>query len=94
MDLDQLFCPHSGRVIERIDGTIKAILLTNSKPEGHMSKSKKGLTRRTFLKGLPIGLLGALAIGIVGSTLLRSTARKRPPLFREGSIFTPRDEQS
>ena len=61
---------------------------------GHMSKSKKGLTRRTFLKGLPIGVLGALAIGIVGGTLLKSTAEKRPPLFKEGSIFTPRDEQS
>ena len=54
--------------------------------------SKKGISRRTFLKGIPIGMLGAFAIGVFGSRILSSSAKRRLPKFKKGSIFTPRDQ--
>ena len=53
---------------------------------------KKGISRRTFLKGVPIGMLGAFAVGVFGSRMLSSSAKRRLPRFKKGSIFTPRDQ--
>ncbi len=53
---------------------------------------QKGISRRTFLKGIPIGMLGAFAIGVFGSRILSSSAKRRLPKFKKGSIFTPRDQ--
>ena len=47
-------------------------------------------SRRDFLKGLPIGVAGAFAVSMVVGRLPSFLARRRrPPVFREGSIFTP-----
>ena len=53
---------------------------------------QKGISRRTFLKGIPIVMLGAFAIGVFGSRILSSSAKGRLPKFKKGSIFTPRDQ--
>ena len=55
------------------------------------SERKKFFSRRTFLKGLPIGILGAAAISIVGSRMVASALNRRPPLSKKGSIFSPKD---
>ena len=52
---------------------------------------KKGFSRRTFLKGLPIGMLGAAAISIVGSRMISSASKRKLPVAKKGSIFSPRD---
>ena len=59
---------------------------------GNSEIKQKGISRRTFLKGVPIGMLGALAIGVFGSRILSSSANRRLPRFKKGSIFTPRDQ--
>lgn len=49
--------------------------------------SRRGYTRRQFLKGVPLGITGAVvATTIVGRLLGR---RSNPPVFPEGSIYTP-----
>ena len=53
---------------------------------------QKKISRRTFLKGVPIGMLGALAIGVFGSRILSLSTNRRLPRFEKGSIFTPRDQ--
>ncbi|MDE0744577.1 MAG: twin-arginine translocation signal domain-containing protein [SAR202 cluster bacterium] len=55
------------------------------------SQRKKSFSRRTFLKGLPIGIIGAAAISIVGSRMMASALNRRPPLSKKGSIFSPKD---
>ena len=52
---------------------------------------KKGFSRRTFLKGLPIGMLGAAAISLVGSRMISSASKRKLPVTKKGSIFSPRD---
>jgi hypothetical protein len=54
------------------------------------AKKRNRISRRTFLKGVPVGILGALAIGFFGSKMLASSANRRFPRFKKGSIFTPR----
>ncbi len=50
--------------------------------------SDKGLSRRSFLKGIPIGIAGAFALtALVGRFGQRS--QDNYPTFPEGSIFTP-----
>lgn len=56
-----------------------------------LSRDKKTITRRTFLKGIPIGILGAAAISIVGSKLISSASNRKIPISKKGSIFSPRD---
>ncbi len=49
--------------------------------------SGRSYTRRQFLKGLSLGITGAVvATTIVGRLLGRRTG---PPTFPEGSIYTP-----
>ena len=56
-----------------------------------VSQKKKAFSRRTFLKGIPIGIIGAAAISIVGSKMLSSASHRKPPSPKKGSIFSPRD---
>tara|TARA_B000000437_G_C11592333_1_gene283900 strand:+ start:203 stop:382 length:180 start_codon:yes stop_codon:yes gene_type:complete len=53
-------------------------------------KSNK-VSRRSFLKGLPLGLLGVSAIGLFSGKMISSAANRKAPKFKKGSIFTPRD---
>ncbi len=55
------------------------------------SQRKKSLSRRTFLKGIPLGIIGAAAISIVGSRMMNSALNRRPPSSKKGSIFSPKD---
>ena len=51
-----------------------------------------GLSRRTFLKGVPLGLIGTLAIGFLGKKVVSSAFPKNSNSFSRDSIFYPRDE--
>ena len=49
---------------------------------------KRGLSRRDFLKGLPLGIAGALAVGaLLPKVIRRGRKSELPP----DSIFTPAD---
>lgn len=53
----------------------------------------KRLSRRNFLKGIPIGIAGVLAIKAVsGSPFSRKESRY--PKFPEGSIFKPANDRT
>ena len=53
----------------------------------------KRLSRRNFLKGIPAGIAGVLAIKAVsGSSFGRSETRY--PKFPEGSIFKPANDRT
>ena len=61
---------------------------------GEKPNAKRSYSRRQFLKGVPIGVAGAAAVGlIVGRFLPSSFRRRRPPVFAKGSIFTPAKER-
>ena len=52
--------------------------------------TQHGITRRRFLMGLPIGILGALAVGIVSGRATRSVFSKSKSMDApKNSIFTP-----
>ena len=55
------------------------------------SKEKgKGLSRRGFLKGVPIGVVGAVGLGLLSRRLWPSSARRtRDAGLSEDSIFNP-----
>ena len=54
------------------------------------TESKKGFTRRQILKGAPIAIAGAAALGMVtGRVLPKFTQGKRMPNVPEDSIFAP-----
>lgn len=54
------------------------------------TESKKGFTRRQILKGAPIAIAGAAALGIVaGRVLPKFTRRSQMPNLPEDSIFAP-----
>ncbi len=63
---------------------------TADRSTGYMNEPKSsgsGYTRRQFLKGVSVGVTGAVvATAIVGRLLGR---RSGPPMFPEGSIYTP-----
>jgi hypothetical protein len=54
------------------------------------SQGEKTFSRRTFLKGLPIGIIAAAAISILGSRMVTSALNRRPPSSKKGSIFSPK----
>ena len=59
-------------------------------------RKKRTYTRRSFLKGLPLGIAGALLAGVVSRRLLGAGLGRirRPSVFSKGSIFSPaRDRQ-
>ena len=54
------------------------------------TESKKGFTRRQILKGAPIAVVGAAALGMVtGRVLPKFTRRRQMPNLPEDSIFAP-----
>ena len=54
------------------------------------SDSKKGFTRRQILKGAPIAVAGAAALGMVsGRVVSKFVRRNRMPNLPEDSIFAP-----
>ena len=53
-------------------------------------RSKPIYSRRSFLKGIPLGIAAAVAVGVVSRRLMQSAlGRSGPQVFPEGSIFTP-----
>ncbi|MCD5398850.1 MAG: hypothetical protein BZY67_02345 [SAR202 cluster bacterium Io17-Chloro-G1] len=60
-------------------------------------KERRGVTRRQFMKALPIGGVGALAVGVVSGRLAGSLFRRNQSQaqFSEDSIFAPaKDRQN
>ncbi len=56
------------------------------------SDSKKGFTRRQILKGAPIAVAGAAALGMVSGRVVSKFVRRNQnqmPNFPEDSIFAP-----
>ncbi len=51
----------------------------------------RGLTRRQFIKGASLGVAGAVAATTIVGRLFPSLFGRRsaPPVFPEGSIYTP-----
>ena len=59
------------------------------KDPGGQNEKQRLYSRRTFLKGFPIGIAGAFVFSLVASRLLSSRRRRELPSLPEGSIFTP-----
>ncbi len=53
----------------------------------------KRLSRRNFLKGIPLGIAGVVALNALGGRLFRRS-ESRYPKFPEGSIFTPANDRT
>jgi hypothetical protein len=53
------------------------------------NKEKRGVTRRQFMKAVPIGIAGALAVGVISGRLASSLFRRNKPQLPEDSIFAP-----
>mgnify|MGYP001090894550 CR=1 FL=1 len=51
---------------------------------------KKTFSRRSFLKGLPLAAIGLVSLGAIGGKVVASASRRQPPVFKKGSIFTPK----
>ncbi len=54
-------------------------------------QEKRTYTRRSFLKGLPIGIAGTLLVGMVSRRLLGAGLGRirRQQVLPKGSIFSP-----
>ena len=57
-------------------------------------KETKKVSRRSFLKGVPLGIAGAFAISAVMGRFLpsRLISRRGRPSFPKDSIFRPADD--
>ena len=55
-------------------------------------KAKRLFSRRDFLKGVPLGIAGAIVFTVLSGRLLGSGASRRsgPPVYSKGSIFNPK----
>ena len=55
------------------------------------NKPKRGFTRRQFLKGVPIGIVGAAALTVVSSRFVSAFVwrRRQMPDLPQDSIFAP-----
>jgi len=51
---------------------------------------KKTFNRRSFLKGLPLAAIGLISLGAIGGKIVTSASKRQPPVFKKGSIFTPK----
>ena len=51
---------------------------------------KKTFSRRSFLKGLPLAAIGLISLGAIGGKIVTSASKRQPPVFKKGSIFTPK----
>ncbi len=52
------------------------------------------ISRRNFLKGVPLGILGVISIGYMGSRIFSKKSETQSQSFSKSSIFSPRDKQS
>ena len=52
---------------------------------------KKPFSRRSFLKGLPLAAIGLVSFGAIGGKVISSASKRQPPVFKKGSIFTPKE---
>ena len=59
-----------------------------------MDKETRKFSRRQFLKGVPLGVAGAIAISAVMGRFLpsRIVSRRGRPSFPKDSIFRPADD--
>jgi len=57
-------------------------------------ESKRAFSRRDLLRRAPLALAGGIIMGLVAGRPLisRLKSRRRPPVFPEGSIFTPAED--
>ena len=55
-------------------------------------KMKRLFSRRDFLKGVPLGIAGAIVFTVLSSRLLGSVVGRRsgPPAYSKDSIFNPK----
>ena len=56
------------------------------------NKEQNRISRRNFLKGIPVGIAGVVAFNAIGNRLFRRSTTQYPK-FPEGSIFTPADDR-
>lgn len=57
------------------------------------NNSSRNLSRRSFLKTLPLGVFAFATIGVIGTNLMKSVKRRRFTDFKKDSIFTPKSPQ-
>lgn len=58
-------------------------------------KQDKKFSRRSFLKGVPLGIAGAFVLGTISRGLFsKSQESDQYPAFPEGSIFTPAKDKN
>jgi hypothetical protein len=58
-------------------------------------KQDKQFSRRSFLKGIPLGIAGAFVLGSISRSLFsKSQESDQYPSFPEGSIFTPAKDKN
>ena len=58
-------------------------------------KQKPSISRRSFLKGLPFGILGAISLGVLSRNLFSKRSRVQgSPDFAKDSIFRPDDKKN
>ncbi len=53
------------------------------------NKEQKRFSRRSFLKGIPVGIASVAVISALGGRLTAGRKASQYPKFPEGSIFTP-----
>ena len=54
------------------------------------NEPKRGLTRRQILKGIPVGIAGVAALGLISGRFVSAfVRRRRMPNLPEDSIFAP-----
>lgn len=55
------------------------------------SKGQRGVTRRQFMKAVPIGIVSALAVSVISGRLAGSLFRRKPNQSQlpDDSIFAP-----
>ncbi|MEE2884108.1 MAG: hypothetical protein VX701_00215 [Chloroflexota bacterium] len=57
-------------------------------------KQKTHFSRRSFLKGLPVGIIGAISLGVLSRNLFSKRSRGQgSPEFAKDSIFRPDDRK-
>jgi hypothetical protein len=58
---------------------------------GEKSDFRRAYSRRDFIRGAPLAAAGGSVLNALADSglLARIGVRRRPPVFPEGSIFTP-----
>ena len=57
-------------------------------------EKRKGLSRRGFLKGVPLGIAAVVGVAVLSRRLWPSSAARSPGAgLQKGSIFTPAQDR-